>query len=112
MEDNVAKMEAGNNQKVRTWRSIKQDTTGRVHAELLELFGVHDRILDSLLKFFLGRLESTNVVPGNTRHFHDSLAKRRRVCSSKSSSEMLIGNSHRIQNLGVNGIILKEFESE
>ena len=58
-----------------TRRSVEEDTTRGLHAELEEFLGMFDRVLDELLQLFLDRLETSDVLPGNCRHLDNSFSE-------------------------------------
>jgi hypothetical protein len=62
-----------------TRRTIEQDTLGRAHTKLEELFGMFYRVLDSFLEFQFDVFQTTDIVPFDSRDFDDSFAKGRRV---------------------------------
>ena len=89
-----------------TGRAVEQHTLGGAHAELLELFGVLDGILDELLEVALDTLETTNVVPGDVGDLHDGLAEAAGVGNAQSVAEVVLADGHRIEDLGVDLLVL------
>jgi hypothetical protein len=87
--------------------TVEQDTLGWRHSVLEELFGMLDRVLDSLLQFSLDVFETSNIAPFGGRDLDDSLSEGRGIVDSQGESEVLHGNTQRVEDLGVDSVFVK-----
>ena len=63
-----------------------------------------DGVLNGLLKLLLDLLESSDVLPLDVGNLDDGLSESGRVRDSESESEVLHGDSERVENLGIDGV--------
>ena len=66
-----------------------------------------DGVLHRLLELLLDLVETTDVLPLDGGDLDDGLAKGRRVGRAESKAEVLHRNSERVENFGVNGILIE-----
>mmetsp|Transcript_26025 Transcript_26025/g.29787 ORF Transcript_26025/g.29787 Transcript_26025/m.29787 type:complete len:462 (-) Transcript_26025:596-1981(-) len=71
----------------------------------MELIGMFDRIQDHFLQVLLDIFKTSDIVPADIRNFNNSLTKRRRITLSQGKLEVIVGNSHGVQNSGIDGLI-------
>lgn len=91
-----------------TGGSVEQDTTGRRHAKLEELFGVVDGVLDTLAEVLLDLLETTNILPANVGNLDNgNLAEGRGIGNAEGEAEVLHGDTKRLEDFNVNGVLIK-----
>ncbi|KAI6751078.1 hypothetical protein HG530_013992 [Fusarium avenaceum] len=91
-----------------TRRTKEQYTSRRRHAELEVLFGVVHRVLNVLLEVLLDLLQTTNVLPANVGNLDNSnLAKSGGVGNAESKSEVLHGYTKGVEDLSINGVLVK-----
>ena len=72
----------------------------------MELVGVFNRIQDHFSEIGLDILESTDILPSSVRDLYDGLTEGRGIALSGGELEVLIGDTHSIENLGINVIII------
>ena len=89
-----------------TGRAVEQHALGGAHAELLELLGMLDGVLDQLLEVALDLLETTNVVPGDVGDLHDGLAEAAGVGNAEGVAEVVLVDGHGVEDLGVDLLVL------
>lgn len=91
-----------------TRRTVEQDTSRGRETELEELLGVVHRVLDLLAKLLLDLIETTNIFPANVGNFDNSnLAESRGVGGAKGETEVLHGDTKRVENLSINGVLVE-----
>jgi hypothetical protein len=87
-----------------TGRTVEEDTLGGRHAVLEELLWVFDGVLDGLLKLLLDLFETSDVLPLDVRDLDDGLSKGGRVRDTEGESEVLHGDTERVEDFGVDGV--------
>ena len=88
-----------------TGGAVEEHSLRGTHTEFVELVRMLDRIQDHLLEILLHVLETTDIFPSHVGDFNYSFSQTGWVGLSHGESEVLVGDGHSIENLGINGLI-------
>mmetsp|Transcript_17104 Transcript_17104/g.28407 ORF Transcript_17104/g.28407 Transcript_17104/m.28407 type:complete len:320 (+) Transcript_17104:549-1508(+) len=91
--------------------TIEKNTLTRAHSKLDVLLCVFHWVLNSLMEFTLDIFKTSNIVPMNVWYLHLVLTKRRRSNDRHGIIKVLSLHQNAIQNLLVDGILVKVNES-
>jgi len=87
--------------------TIEQYILQQQHTILDEFLQVVDRVLHYLLQFLLDLLQTTNIVPGDSEHLNDGLAKSRWVGSAEGESHVLHRDTKRVEYFCINSFFVQ-----